>query len=48
MVLHQPSSFLPAAPQVLRLSLTGKYQSFVRDLNFWSALHTPWQFFQKV
>ena len=28
--------------------LTGKCQSFVRNLNFWPARHTPRQFSQKV
>ena len=28
--------------------MTGKCQSFVRNLNFWPARHTPPQFFQKV
>jgi hypothetical protein len=27
--------------------LAGKYQSFVRDLSFWPALHTPQQFLKK-
>jgi hypothetical protein len=28
--------------------LTGKYQSFIRGLNFWPARRTPWQRSQKV
>jgi hypothetical protein len=28
--------------------LSRNYQSFVRDLSFWPALHTPWQFSQKM
>ena len=28
--------------------LNKKCQSFVRDLSFWPALHTPWQFSRKV
>ena len=52
LALFEKSTFLPVlgrfCVRTLWRGLNGKCQSFVRDLNFWPALHTPGQFSQKA